>query len=53
LDENNYPGKTYYLYNESDEFDGKVYMRVEPINLAVAEPKKKGNRGGSDNEASE
>lgn len=51
LDENNYPGKEFFLYNEEDEFDHKIYMRVEPIMEAKSE-KKKGARRGYDNEAS-
>ena len=31
LDENNYPGKKFYMYVQEDEFDGRIYMRVEPI----------------------
>ena len=52
LDENEWPGKEYYLYNEEDEFDGKVYMRVEPIIKESAPKKSRKKSGGHDNEAS-
>jgi Zn-finger nucleic acid-binding protein len=50
LDENNWPGKEFYLYNEIDEFDGKIWMRAEPI---ISEKKSSKKRGGTDNEVSE
>lgn len=42
LDENNWPGKEFYLYVEEDEFDGKLYMRVD-TNVTTGKAAKKGS----------
>ena len=52
LDENQWPGKEYYVFLEEDEFDGKVYIRVEPIIKESAPKKSRKKSGGNDNESS-